>query len=228
MIIFRNFKILFSIFTILIILGIWSPWNNWNINITNLFGFEQQDRLASLSIKSFAGDIDVYINDEFVGSTSLDDSALEVNPVEPGIKVITLKRKSENNSYIEIKKEINFEPGVEVVMAYEIGPSEIFSEGHVLYAKKRYFSKTKPTIDVFSSTDNINVKLNDIPIGQTPLRDIELDINRRHRFKFEKDGYDSLEIEILPESQEDRDKLANLSLVLDVNLFLQPLDIRFE
>ena len=114
---------------------------------------------------------------------------------------------------------------MEVVMAYDLGPSEAFSEGHILFTSKNYKKNQNPVVNIISSPEDVNVFIDDEQIGTSPINELELDLSRQHKIRFEKTGYDSLEFMILPEDQESRDKLKDLTINLEVNLFLQPVKI---
>lgn len=210
---------------ILVLLAIWSPWNKWQVNWTNFLGIDSKDAVASLKVLSFGGEIEVYMDEEFLGSAIEPDLPLEVNPIDPGEHLITLKRKGPTNAYTEITRKINFEPSIDVIIGFEIGPTEEFSEGHILYAKKSFIETQNTTIDIFSFTPGISVSLNDRFIGETPLKDIPIAIDAKQKLTFSKPGYDQLEIMILPDTQEERDKIKGLKLNLEVNLFVKPINV---
>lgn len=211
----------------LAILAFWSPWQNWNLSWINLLGIESKEEFAGLKVISLAGDIDVYIDDEYQG-TALDGNYLEVTPINPGEHFITLQRPSDTAQYTEIVRKVNFEPGIDVVIGYEIGPTEEFSEGHILGVRKSFISETGPFLEVFSTPENISVTIDGKYIGETPIKSLSIDANSKHTLKFEKDGYDSLEIEILPDEQEARDLLRDYILTLEINLFARPVNIISE
>lgn len=203
----------------------WSPWNKWDFTFWELIGIQTEEKYSTLKVKSLSGEIDIYIDDKYEGTVIDDETYAEINTVEKGSHVVRLKRKSDSNNYYEFIKEITFEPGVEVVMAYDLGPSEIFSEGHVLYTTKSYKANNNPILNIISFPDSVNTFIDGEQIGTTVINGLELDINMQHKIRFEKEGYDSLEFLILPESQENRDKLKGLIINLEVNLFYQPINI---
>ncbi|MBW7953613.1 MAG: PEGA domain-containing protein [Candidatus Dojkabacteria bacterium] len=219
-------KLLAVIILIIILaaLAFWSPWQKWDLSFSRLLGIDAREEFAALKVKSLAGDLDVYLDGELVGQVSAEEDFLEVFPIDPGEHTVKLVRNS-TISYPEVIKKLNFEPAVDVIIGYEIGPNEAFSEGHILYARRSYTANENPLLEIYSVPEAVRVLLNGEEIGQTPLRSISLPLDTKHKLRFEKDGYDSLEIEILPDNQSDREKLKNTVLTLEVNLFAQPIPI---
>lgn len=222
----KKIRNLFLLFLLLLLLGFWSPWNDWDINFLQLIGIDTQPKLATLKVKSLAGNIDIFIDEQNMGSVTADDEFAEITTISKGEHLIQLKRLTEKEGiYYELSRKLNFEPGVEVVIAYDLGPSEEFSEGHILYTAPNFNKDSAPDLNIISEPDDVAVFLDDSQIGTTPLKELELDISKQHKVRFEKQGYDTLEFILLPESQEARDKLKGLSLQLEVNLFLQPMKL---
>lgn len=222
----KNFGRIVLLLIVLILIGIWSPWHNWDFSFLSMIGIENDNSYSTLKVKSLSGSLDIYIDDKLEGSVVADESFAEINTIKEGMHLVKLKRQSENGDiYFELNKEINFISGVEVVMAYDLGPSEAFSEGHILYTSKNYKKNQNPVVNIISSPEDVNVFIDDEQIGTTPISELELDLSRQHKIRFEKTGYDSLEFMILPEDQESRDKLKDLTINLEVNLFLQPVKI---
>jgi hypothetical protein len=211
----------------LVILGLWSPWNNWDINILNLFGIDSSEKFATLKVKSIQGTISIYVDDELKGSASDNSEFAEINPITPGEHTITLKREN-NGNYYQFVRKVDFEPGLDVVLAYDLGPSQYFSEGHILYTRKNFLKSNNPSLSVYSSPEDVSVYMDDILVGTTVIKDLELDKKIQHKLRFEKKGYDTMEITILPENIVDREKLSNYDIILEVNLFLQPVKINTQ
>lgn len=221
----RKFFLILLIAIFFLILAVWSPWYSWNINILNLFGISPAEKLSILKVKSLSGDIDIFFDGELKGTAQADEEFAEVDSITKGEHLVTLKRRTEKQSYYELVRKLNFEPGIDVVMAYDLGPSEIFSEGHILYARNNFSNEQQARINIFSTPQGVNVFLDDLQIGTTSLKDIQLDVSKQHKLRFEKPGYDPLEFTIMPENQTDRDKLKGLTLTLEVNLFAQPVKV---
>lgn len=209
----------------LILLAFWSPWQSWNIEWINIFGIDSKDSYSGLKVKSFSGEMEVFIDGESAGITTDQESFLDVYPIEPGEHSVKIARPGNNGFYTEFERNINFEKDVDVVIGYDLGPSTLFSEGHVLTAKKSFTKGAEPILDILSTVVDVDVKLDGRDIGKTPLRSVPITIDSTHILTFSKKGFDSLEIEILPTEQSERDKLKDVELSLEVNLFAKPVEL---
>jgi len=196
-----------------------------SVSWLSVFGIDTEDKQGGLQILSHAGELDIYIDGEYIDTTLSNTDFLEIPSIHPGEHTVKLVRNTENAEYVEIVRKLNFEPAVDVIIGYEIGPSEVFSEGHMFYAKRNYSGKDDTLLDVFSEPQDIKVTMDGQYLGETPIRDLTIGLERKHLITFEKDGYDSLDIEILPDTGEERDKLKGLKLILEVNLFARPVEI---
>ncbi|MFQ5492823.1 MAG: hypothetical protein ACE5DX_01540 [Candidatus Dojkabacteria bacterium] len=225
--ILKKIALVILILSGLLVLAVWSPWQNWNLSLTNLLGIEAKEEFSALKVKSLTGEIDIFIDGEYRDTASPETDLLEIFPIDPGEHTVLLRRRN-HEDYEEVVRKINFEPQIDVIVGYEIGPSETFSEGHILYARKSFASPGSPLLEIFSSPEKINVFLDNQFIGETPLKDVNLDISDQRKLRFEKDGYDELEIIVLPESQEERDKLKDTILTIEINLFARPINIVTE
>jgi len=220
----KRIMIIVLILVFFVILGLWSPWNKMNLSFLNFLGIEGTSKYATLKVKSLKGEVSIYVDDELKGSASDNADFAEINPISKGEHTISLKKENAGN-YYQFERKINFESGLDVVLAYDLGPSQIFSEGHLLYTRKNYLNIANPRLTVYSAPENVTVYLDELSIGNTALKDIDIDISKQHKMKFMKNGYDSMEITLLPEGQSDRDKLKNFDMILEVNLFMQPIKI---
>ncbi len=218
----------FLIIIVLLILAIWSPWETWNFSLYDVLGVEQKQELSALKIYSLAGKLDIYLDDEYLGSAEAESGFAEFPSITPGEHVVRLERVDQGLEYQTLVRKLNFETGVEVVIGYELGPSKEFSEGHILYAKESFSDSDTAILDILSTPAKIKVSLDGQDLGATPLQNIELSVDSRHKLTFSQEGYDTLEIELLPEDQAARDKLRNLVLTLEVNLFAQPINVTKE
>lgn len=220
-------KILSSLIIVmgLIVLAFWSPWQEWNIHWTNIFGIGSRDEFSGLKVKSFSGELEVFLDGKSVGKVDDKQSFLEVFPIEPGEHNVKLSRPEDKGYYEEVERRVNFEQEVDVVIGYDLGPSALFSEGHVLTSRKSYTLGQNPTLDIVSTLENVDVKIDGKDIGKTPLRAIPMSIDTTHVLSFNKPGFDPLEIEIFPSEQSEREKLKDLVLNLEVTLFAKPVEL---
>lgn len=222
----RKLLKIFSLVAVLILLAFWSPWNNWDYHWSNVLGIESKKEFSSLKIKSFAGEMEVFVDEESVGYVSDNDGFLEIYPIEPGEHSVRLTRPDdETGFYQDVERKLNFEKEVDVVIGYDLGPTDLFSEGHVLTARRSYTLGQNPTLDIVSALDDVNVKIDGLDVGKTPLRSIPMSTDSTHVLVFQKKGFDPLEIELFPEDGASRAKLKDLELTLEVNLFVKPVDL---
>ncbi len=221
----RRFLKLTVVILGLMLLAVWSPWQNWNYHWSNLFGIESREQFSRLKLKSFSGDLELFLDGKSAGVVNDQESFLEVFPINPGEHTIKITRPDNEGFYTEFEKTLNFEKEVDVVIGYDLGPNLLFSEGHVLTAKKSYTKGQNPTLDIISTIDDVDVKIDGVDVGKTPLRSIPMSIESTHVLNFGKKGFDPLEIEIFPTEQSERDKLKDIILTLEINLFAKPVEL---
>lgn len=224
----KKLVVLVIILVSCVLIGLWSPWRGLNINLGGLFGITELESLSGLQVYSLSGTIEVYIDNELKGEIDIENSPLSVDKITPGERIVTLKRKSDiDNSYKEINKLISFVGGTNVVMSYNIGPVEEYSEGHIIYPVVKDNLNDKTTLFIKSNVEDVSLQI-DSSIAET-IRGLniekELDLSKQHLINIKKNGYEPLEFNILPSVAEEREKLINYNLILEVDLMEQPLDI---
>jgi hypothetical protein len=220
------------VFVILLVgIAIWAPFEGIDLSISGLFGVEKSNQISSLRVISLKDSIRVYLDGEQRGETSPEGGVLEIPDVVPGTHIIKLEKVADvedsQSGYFEFVKSIDFLDSYSVVLAYELGPSAEFSQGHVLLAQnttqKGDENQTRLNIDVVNTPAEVFIDGNSI--GMTPIKNYPISLSSIHDLKFEKDGYENLEFTILPESEEDRKKLSEVDLYLETRLFQIPLII---
>jgi hypothetical protein len=222
----KRFLVILILIVISIIVGLWSPWLQWNIRPEVIFGVREPDKIASLQVFSLSGEIEVLVDGELQQGTARlqDGSPVIVDRVNPGDRLITLRRKTPLiNTYWNLEKVIHFEANTSVVIAYNLGPSELFSEGHIIYADSL---TTEGNVKVQVNADNAIVRMNNIPLtvnGNVARSTISFD--RQYVLQVERQGFEPVSFTVLPESQEERDKLSSFSINVDVNLMYQPVPV---
>lgn len=222
----KRFLVILIVIIISIIVGLWSPWLRWNIRPEAVFGVREPDKIASLQVFSLSGEIEVLVDGELQqGTAKLEDgSPVIVDRVEPGDRLITLRRKTPLiDAYWIFEKVVHFEANTSVVIAYNLGPSELFSEGHIIYADSL---TAEGNVRVQVNTDNAIVRMNNIPLsvnGNVARSNISFD--RQYILQVEREGFEPVSFTVLPESQEDRDKLSSFSINVDVQLMYQPVSV---
>lgn len=218
--------IVIAIFLIIMfVLGIWSPWLNWRISLGSMLGLGTKTEASGMKVFSLIGEIDVYLDNEYKGS-AVPEEGLDVVDISPGSHEVKLVRKSDpEGSYYDFLRKINFENSVDVIISYELGPNQKFSEGHIFYAEKRVTNSNNAFINIISNPDNAKIYIDSNLIGESPVSNVEIDLTSQHEIRLEKEGYDQIEFTILPETQEERDSLKGYNLNLEINMFLIPIKI---
>lgn len=227
----RKLLTLIIIVVVMLLLALWSPWRYWNFDLTQLIGVRTPDAVGGLQVSSLAGEISVYLDQATDPIVTVKPGDTGIVPgVSPGQHQIRLVRKgSFDDSYWELNRLINFVAGVDVIIAYELGPTSEFSEGHILSASKRAGGASNTAevyLNVTTNADDVDIFIDGISVGKSPLKDYRLSTTEQHRIILTKEGYEKQEFLLLPESQEDRDKLNGMDLNVEANLFLQPLLVR--
>lgn len=204
--------------------ALWSPWTSWNISFSRLLGIEPPPLIGGLQVTSLAGEVEVYVDGISQGKATPTTSPLIIPAIEPGERQIRLKRTSTvEEAYWEFNKLIKFESGVDVVLSYELGPTEEFSEGHVIYTTRTTDKVDGLRLNLTSNVEGATVKIDDVEVGLTPLVAQVITKDKQHTLLISKSGYESQEFKLLPENQEDRDKISGFNLNVLVDLFLQPI-----
>lgn len=222
----KPFRII-VIILIAFLCALWSPWTSWNISFARLLGIEPPPQIGGLQVTSLAGEMEVFIDGISQGKTTPENSPLIIPAIEPGERQIRLQRiSSVDDAYWEFNKLIKFESGVDVVISYELGPSENFSEGHVIYTTKTPDKVDGLRLNLVTNVTDAVVKIDDIDVGLTPLVSQVITKDKQHTLLISKNGYEPQEFKLLPESQEDRDKVSGFNLNVIVDLFLQPIPIK--
>ncbi len=210
------------------LIALWSPWTNWNLDLNKIFGIQAPEVISGLQIYSLSGELEIYVDNNLVGSVDEEDSPFTVDKVMPGEHLFTLKRKSEvKNAYWIVNKLITFEAGTNVVASYNVGPEEEFTEGHIIYTIKRIDKNSSPSLNINLNVDNAVVTIDSNSEEEVlgKFYSTVLSYSQQHSITIFKDGYEKLEFSILPTSQEERDKLKDFNLNIEAHLMLQPVEV---
>jgi len=224
----KRFAVFIIVIVSLILIGLWSPWRGVSIDFSGLFGIAQQQPQAGLQVYSLSGVLEVYIDNQLKGEVTPEDSPFFVDKIEPGEHLIKLTRKSDvPNAYWSLNKLIQFEQNTNVVISYNLGPEEIFSEGHIIYATKKADILKSVKLNINANVDNFNIQFDSLPIDKVSFNDYvtDLDLSKQHTIKLIKSNYESLEFVILPSTQEERNKLDIYDLNIESQIMLQPVNV---
>jgi hypothetical protein len=210
------------------LLALWSPWIYWNLDPRALFGVVKPNAISGLQIFSLSGEINIMLDSKDIGSVNLEKSPFFLDTVTPGEHLVTLIRKDEISSeYWSFSKLIRFEEGTSVVVSYFLGPTEEFSEGHFIYAVKKSDPTLPSKLNVKLNTPDADIQIESISVqkftGETFATDITLEAQKKIRIS--KSGFEPLEFTILPESQEERDKLKDFDFFVEAHLMFLPIEV---
>lgn len=212
-------------------LAFWAPWGRWDVSVLGLLGLENEDSYAGLQIYSIAGEIEVEIDNEVVGNVTEEGSPLDIFEIEPGDHLVTVTRVSTQEDpepiYYKFRRMITFVQGINTVIAYEIGPSERYSSGYVIYTVDGIKDGTTH-LSIRTVPANAKIYINDIEISDSPVNNYELDLAKEYTIKIVKDNYEEIAFSLLPEAAEERELLVGYDLNVDVNLFELPLETRYD
>lgn len=225
---FKKTGCILLVIGLLVVTAWFRPWDKVEFSWKNLLGIENIKEYSGLSVFSLKDQLEVYIDNEFIDQVDATGGMLEIADIEPGVHRVTLRKDAGSTAqYYEFSKSINFDAGVSNVIAYELGPSREFSQGHVFYTEKKSINDVseKTFISFLSSINEVEVYLDDKLIGKTPLEDYDIPLNKQYEVKLKKNGYEELSFKILPEADEERKKLNNLHLYIEAELFLKPFEI---
>lgn len=214
-----------------VLLAIWSPWTSLRFTLSSLFGIKQASEVAGLQVISLSGDLEVLLDGEKIGEATSDATPFIIDNIQPGDHLLTLQKISEiENAYWKFSKVINFNKGTTVAASFNLGPTEEFSEGHLIYFTENQNPENKKNLVISLNVKDANLTLNDEdPIQfEGTILSREIPLTQQHSVLLHKDGYDDLQFNILPATQEDRDKLLGLILNIDAHLLLKPVDLVVE
>lgn len=210
---------------LLIALAVWSPWDH--ITSTQIRGAEESYQVGSLIFTSLAGEVEVYIDGESQGSSKLGEEPLKINAVKEGTHQVKLIRKSDSKDFYQpIEKDIVFQEGIGVVMAYEVGPTKASSMGYTLFATtipEQQNTIQNASLTISTGVDDVDVSVDAASIGKTPVSEEKILTTSNHTLKFEKEGYLPLEFELFPADEMQRAKFAGANVRVEVDLYKIPL-----
>ncbi len=196
-----------------IIFSIFSPWkfiSNFFLQALGLSG----KKPASISINSKVGEAIVYLDGKEQGETPF-----EKNNLKAGTHTVKLVKKTEQPEfYTTFEKSIEIEEGTQVVINWEIGPSDEFSSGEIYFFKERLDSTDdSSTVSIIPYPENTEIYFDGAKQeGERPLIINKIN-DGRHKVKIEKEGYISSELDAQTKSGYD--------LFLEIRLFPIPLNI---
>lgn len=223
----RQFILLLFLITFCGLLALWSPWVGASVSINELFGVEDAQEISGLYVNSLSGTIEVRIDGETQGSVDPESSPLIIDTVEPGEHLVTLTRENQSDTYWEFNDLITFTKDTNVVISYNLGPSEVFSEGNIVYATEKIEDDPRTQLTVRVNTEDAFVSLDDIPmqkINTVSFRDF-ISLDRQHELSISKPGFETFTFSILPSTQDERNQLEDYNVEVEVQLLQIPIEL---
>lgn len=227
----KKLTIFIVLLVLCVLLAIWSPWNSLRFTLSSLFGIKQATEVAGLQVISLSGDLSVLIDGDKVGEATSGEEAFIIDNVAPGDHLLTLEKISDiENAYWKFSKVVTFYKSTSVAASFNLGPTEEFSEGHLIYFTENPNPENKKNLVVSLNVENASLTLD----GETNLQfegsilNTEISLDKQHSVLISKAGYDDLQFNILPADQTDRDKLQGLILNIDAHLLLKPVELEIQ
>lgn len=225
----RRFVIFVFIIFICILVALWSPWLYWKFDLVSLFGVKKPDPISGLQVFSLSGELEVFLDNKSYGKVKVETSPFILDKVSVGEHLITLKRTSSiKNAYWNFNKLVTFEQGTNVVISYNIGPSLEFSEGEVIYAIKKPDLTKASQLNINTNISEPNIQLDNAQpqrVRGSSSYSQSIALDTQHKVKISKQGFESLEFTVLPESNDDRNKLKDYDINIDSQLLYQPVEV---
>lgn len=196
----------------LILATIAIPWSSITSSAFSLFGLNI-DKPAALSVASKEGELIVYVDDKEVGTTPY-----EKNNMKAGTYQIKLVRKSETEGfYTDFERSFELEAGTRVVINWEVGPSQEFSSGEILFFKERLDStKKESTVSITTTPAEANIYFDGAKQEGTPVL-IKNVSEGRHKLRISKDEFIETEFEV--------NTVENYDLFVEIRLFPVPFSL---
>lgn len=210
------------------LLALWSPWLYFNFDFRNLFGIRKPDSIAGLQVFSLGGELEIQIDGKEIGTVTPEKSPFFYDTVTPGERMVSISRKSDiPNQFWTFSKLITFEEGNTVASSYFIGPSQEFSEGHFIFATRKTDANAQSKLNITLNTEDAQIQVDSIEVANFTKNKYttDIDLNGQKKIRIFKPGYETLEFTILPESQDERDKLRNYDLNLEAQLMILPVTV---
>ncbi len=213
---------------VLILCALLSPWRNFNFDFSSIFGFNSQPEFSTLLVSSYSGELQIYVDSELRGSVGPEGSPFEIEDVIPGVRLIELVRVSDSGIYSKFQQEVNFMPRITTVIAYELGPTDAFSAGHIITPNLNFTNQGATNLNI-SGQEEVNVTLNSALLGTTPIQSVSINPTTTNAIKLEKEGYETMNIVIAVggegASSENAQDLRNVDININAKLFLKPLRV---
>lgn len=207
----KKVLIILSVLSFLSALAIISPWKAIGDKILGIVGLSASSPV-SISATSEDGELKVFINDKEEGVTPF-----EKNNLVPGkYKVKLTKVTDEEAFYTTFERVFDVEEGTQVVINWDLGPSEDFSSGEIYFFKRNKGISNESSVSIIPYPEDSTVYF-DAAVQSGPPYVTEGVIEGKHKVKIEKDHY--------IESEVDVQTRKGFDLFLEVRLFPLPIEV---
>jgi hypothetical protein len=225
----KRLGLLFMIIGIALLFAIWSPWQSVNLDFMQFLGLTTTENDAGLQVISLAGTVRVEVDGVDKGTLSPDTSPYFLSNIDPGLRRVTLSRISETGDYYQFDRIISFERDTDVVISYELGPSELFSQGQIIYTRPDSQQLDSEVRVTFISLDNEErddaISIDGIEISANSSL---LEIDQQYQVSISREGYETQIFSILPATQSERERLRGSEIIVEYDMFLEPVRFRNE
>lgn len=183
--------ILIIIVILLAVLAIWAPWSSLLDRFLRTTGLSIK-KPASLSVTSKVGEATVYVNGKSVGTTPYNEDGLSAGQYDIKLEKVT----DTPEFYTVFERSIDIEEGTQVIINWELGPSDEFSSGEIYFFKERLDStKIDSSVSIIPHPDSTIVYFDGEIQEESPI--IVKDVKEgRHKIKVEQEGYMSAEYDV--------------------------------
>jgi len=224
----KRFVTFVFIIFICILLALWSPWLYWKFDLISLFGVKKPEPISGLQVFSLSGEMEVFLDNKSYGKVKVETSPFILDKVSVGEHLIGLKRVSNiKGAYWDFNKLITFEEGTNAVLSYNLGPSIEFSEGEVIYAIKKPDLTKANQLNINTNIIEANIQLDNSQPQKINAKffNQSISLDTQHKVKISRQGFESLDFTVLPESNDDRNKLKDYDINIDAQLLYQPVEV---
>lgn len=195
----------------LIALAILSPWSQALDFILNKLHLSSSTP-ASISVTSKVGQMKVFLNNEEVGTTPF-----EKDDLKSGSYNVRLEKVTESPEfYTKFERAIEVESGTQIVINWELGPSDEFSSGEIFFFKKQLEENSGSTVSVIVNPEDSKVYFDNAIQEGSPIM-VQNVTAGEHTIKVEKDGYIAEDFSIVSK--------IGYDLFVEARIFPTPVDV---
>lgn len=217
-------RIVFTILAIiaLLVLAVLSPWQNIKFSLESLLGNKVPVSSSSLEVSSLGGKLIVSIDGKEVGKTNIDESKLEISPVDSGTKTVKISRDA-NTPYYIFERDIPFESGVSSVISWESGPNYNSSSGWILTpTKKNIVSTSNDIVLSFVTSKNDELFIDDVKTSES---NITINPTKSYKISVQRVGYLPLTFQLFGFSADRANQVKSYDFLIETKLSEIPLKV---